>query len=101
MKHAMYSVLVAGLIFAAPMARADAIKRACLQSDRTAANPPLCTCIQSAADRTLSSRDQRTGAKFFDDPHAAQEMRQSDRRSHEAFWERWRNFGEAAEALCS
>ena len=39
-------------------------------------------------------------AEFFDDPHRAQEIRQSDRRSHEAFWQRYKNFGQTAEIFC-
>ena len=101
MKIFSAAALAAALCVVSAPSFAGAIERACLSSPRSAATPPLCSCIQSAADRTLSARDQRTGAKFFDDPHAAQEMRQSDRRSHEAFWQRWRDFGETAEALCS
>lgn len=82
-------------------AQANAIQSACLSSDRAQGNRELCSCIQYVADQTLTRRDQRTGAKFFEDPHAAQEVRQSSRQSDEAFWERWRNFGEAATAICS
>jgi hypothetical protein len=82
-------------------ASAKTIERACLQSDRAQGKRALCGCIQAAADATLSQRDQKMGAKFFTDPHAAQEVRQSDRRTHEQFWLRWRSFGETAEALCS
>ena len=101
MKHGVTAALFAALVLMAPEARADAIERACLKSEREAASRILCSCIQGAADQTLTGRDQRTGATFFDNPQAAQDMRMSDRSSHEAFWDRWRNFGETAEALCS
>lgn len=81
-------------------ASAGTIQRACLDAPR-AGSPQLCSCIQVAADRTLSSRDQRLAAKFFDNPDMAQEIRQSDDRSHEVFWKRYRAFGETAEAYCS
>ena len=76
------------------------IERACLGSDRAAANRALCGCIQDAADLTLSTKDQRRAASFFRDPHRAQEVRQSDRRSDEAFWGRYKQFGETAQSFC-
>ncbi|MHC0053715.1 hypothetical protein [Actibacterium sp. D379-3] len=83
-----------------PMVSAGAIERACLSSDRKAASRSLCGCIQQAADLTLDRRDQRMAAKFFKDPHKAQEIRQSDNRSDEAFWLRYRQFGTTAETYC-
>ncbi len=81
-------------------AYAGAIERACLSSPRGAANPKLCGCIQAVADRTLSSSDQRMAARFFKDPHMAQEIRQSDNASHEVFWKRYKVFGATAESYC-
>lgn len=93
-------ILAAALAaLAAPMALAGPIERACNTSGR-ATDPRLCTCIQQAADLTLTRRDQTRAAKFFRDPHEAQEVRQSDRRSDEAFWQRYRAFGDTAEAFC-
>jgi hypothetical protein len=60
----------------------------------------LCSCIGSAAERTLTRSQMREGARFFTDPQRAQDVRQSDRRSHEEMWRAWRNFGETAEAMC-
>lgn len=85
---------------AAPMAGADTIRRACLTAER-AGSPQLCSCIQAAADRTLSSSDQRLAAQFFRDPDMAQAIRQSDRQAHAVFWQRYKNFGATAEAYCS
>ena len=81
-------------------AAANPVERACLQSARAAVSPGLCACIGSAADLTLSRGQMRAGARFFDDPQRAQEVRQSDRRRHEDLWRAWRNFGETAEAMC-
>ncbi|WP_208347653.1 hypothetical protein [Pseudaestuariivita rosea] len=85
----------------APPVQADVIKRACLKSDRQAANRQLCRCIQEAANATLNRSDQRLASKFFADPHMAQEIRQSDSASHETFWQKYKNFGQTAEAYCS
>lgn len=79
---------------------AGPVSQACLQAGRKAANRRLCGCIQGVADRQLSGRDQRMAASFFSDPHKAQEIRQSDRSSHEAFWQRYKSFTGAAERTC-
>ena len=94
---ALLSLSVAWL--AGPV-HAEAIKQACLQSERANGNGQLCRCIQHAANLTLSERDQRLAATFFRDPHRAQEIRQSDRRAHETFWQRYQNFGTTAESIC-
>ena len=76
------------------------IENACLKADRRAASRPLCACIQAAADAVLSGSEQRRGAKFFDDPHMSQEIRASDRRADEKFWEKWKVFGATADKYC-
>jgi len=81
-------------------AHANPIERACLGSERAAANRALCTCVGQVAERMLTGRQMRQGARFFNDPQRAQDMRQSDRRHHEEMWQAWRRFGEAAEATC-
>lgn len=91
----------AGVLAAtAGLAWAGAIERACMKADRSAASRPLCNCVQQVADLTLSAGDQRLAATFFKDPHRAQEIRQSDNRSHEAFWLRYKQFGANAETYC-
>ncbi|MCG7493611.1 hypothetical protein [Thalassobius sp. Cn5-15] len=82
-------------------ATAGPIERACLTSPRDGATRQLCGCIGRVAKQTLSSTDQRKAAKFFKDPHSAQEVRQSDRRSDERFWKRYVDFGATAAAVCS
>jgi hypothetical protein len=88
------------VLAAAGAAGANPIERACNASGR-AASRSLCSCIGQVAERTLSGSDQRRAAKFFTDPAEAQKVRASDRRSNEAFWERYSNFGSAAETYCS
>ncbi|MEL7027398.1 MAG: hypothetical protein AAGO57_09260 [Pseudomonadota bacterium] len=90
---------VSALSFAAPVLAGD-IERACLGAERSSASRTLCGCIQDAADLTLSTQDQRRAAAFFRDPHQAQVVRQSDRRSDERFWDRYKQFGETAESFC-
>lgn len=97
MRIALSVVLLAA---AAGPALAGPIETACLRSERSGGNRAICGCIQQVADMTLTGSDQRLAARFFSDPDRAQEIRQSDRRSHEAFWERYRNFGETAEVYC-
>ena len=80
---------------------AGAIERACLKAGRKNASRSLCGCIQQVADVTLTGSQQRRGAKYFFDPAKLQEVRQSDRRSDEAFWKDWKAFGKSAETYCA
>lgn len=77
------------------------IDRACRASDRPAATPKLCGCIQSVANQSLSYSERRKVAKWFDDPHQAQKVRMSDRPRDEVLWQRYKVFGERARATCS
>lgn len=94
------AALAVSLLTMAPAAEAGIIERACLGSDRPAVTRALCGCIQNVADKTLDWRDQRLAAKFFRDPNMAQEVRQSDKRSHEIFWEKYKVFGASAADFC-
>jgi hypothetical protein len=89
------------VVFSAGPAEAKRIERACNASDRRAATPALCACIQRVADQTLTNSDQRKGARFFRDPQRAQEVRKSDTAADDAFWGRWRDFGRSAAQICS
>ncbi len=82
-------------------AHAGPIERACMQSDRDAANRAVCSCIQQVADQTLGGSDQRRAAKFFDDPDKANDVWLSKTRSDDAFWDRYKVFGSQAEAYCA
>ena len=79
---------------------ANQIERACMASDRSNGDRTLCGCIQDAANLTLTAKDQKLAASFFQNPDRAQEIRASDRRSNEVFWKRYTNFGKTAEAFC-
>lgn len=76
------------------------VAKACIAGGRDAANRALCSCVQQVANQSLSGADQRRAAGFFEDPDTAQQVRQSDRSSDEAFWTRYRAFADRAEASC-
>jgi len=101
MKPAQLSVvLVAFHTLIAGPAAADAIRKACMASDR-GGNRSLCSCIQDAADMTLSGSDQRRAAKFFKDPEEAHATWVSQSSADDAFWERYKSFGQTAEEYCA
>lgn len=103
MKTYLIGAVLAALALPAmsPRAEAGPIERACLRSDRDAANRRLCACIQQAADMTLRNSDQRRAAAFFRDPDRAHDAWMSQRAADDAFWERYKNFGATAEAYCA
>ncbi|MBZ4690618.1 MAG: hypothetical protein V7668_18215 [Cereibacter changlensis] len=90
-------------LFALPIsstfASAGPIDSACMRAGN-GANRATCGCIQQVADMTLRGGDQRRAAKFFLNPDQAQETRVSKRDSDNAFWARYKQFGEAAQAYC-
>jgi hypothetical protein len=95
------AIAAVGLPFLVSTAAAGSIERACNASNRDAANRSVCACIQSVADQSLSSAEQRRAAKFFSDPDRAQETRVSDSSRDEVFWQRYVAFGQQAEAYCA
>jgi hypothetical protein len=101
MKSYLFTVAVAAsfAVFSG-MATAGPIERACMASDR-GGNRSLCGCIQQAADMTLSGGDQKRAAKFFKDPEAAHSTWTSQSASDDAFWDRYKSFGQTAEAYCA
>lgn len=82
-------------------ASAGSIKAACQKSDRSAANRASCTCIEKVANVMLTRKEKSRVAKFFKDPHKSQVLRQSDRRSDEKFWAKYKDFGQAVATHCS
>ncbi|EBA13000.1 hypothetical protein RCCS2_03924 [Roseobacter sp. CCS2] len=76
------------------------ISRACLEADRRAASPALCSCVQQVANQSLSGSDQARAVTFFENPQLAQDTRQSDRRGDERFWDRYRAFTDLASEIC-
>jgi hypothetical protein len=97
---ALLAAAAAFLPVMSSMAVAGPIERACMASDR-GGNRSLCGCIQQAADMTLTGGDQRRAAKFFKDPEAAHATWISQSKSDDAFWDRYKSFGQTAEAFCS
>jgi hypothetical protein len=93
-------VLILGF-FTPQFSFAETLESACIRSPRAAASGLLCGCIQDVANLTLNEGDQRMAVSFFKDPQKAQDIRQSDRGTHEKFWGRYKQFTEAAGQLCS
>lgn len=100
MKLVKLSIICVALAASVTPAVSGKIERACIKSDRPASRS-TCSCIQDVADVKLSSNDQTAAAKFFKDPQRAQDTRQSDNRSTEAFWKRYKEFGQLAAKHCS
>lgn len=97
----LIATLSIGFVVAPPApVEAGVIKRACLDSNRRAANPQLCSCIQKVANKSLKGSERRKVAKWFDDPHKAQQTRMSDRTADERLWKRYKAFGAKARASC-
>lgn len=95
------SIFALAVFLAVPtVATANPIERACLASGRGASSS-LCSCIGSVADDLLTRSQIREGARWFDDPQRAQDVRQSDRARDEQMWQAWRTFSTAAEQRCS
>ncbi|MEP2717711.1 hypothetical protein [Pseudophaeobacter sp.] len=92
-------VFAAQIVFVQPV-QAGAIERACRSSDRSAANPALCRCIQKVANVQLTSSERKTVSKWFGDPHQAQVTRQSSNHRDEQLWERYKLFGASAAKTC-
>ncbi len=76
------------------------MSRACLDADRSAASPALCSCVQQVADQSLSGSDQARAVMFFENPQLAQDTRQSSRPGDERFWTRYRAFTDLASEIC-
>ena len=101
MKFNVFAAAIAvSFVMVSGMAEAGPIEKACMSSDR-GGNRALCGCIQQAADMTLSGGDQRRAAKFFRDPEAAHATWISQSKSDDAFWDRYKSFGQTAEAYCA
>lgn len=88
------------ILFSAVSAAAGPIETACKRSDRNASRQ-LCECIQQVADFALTKSDQRRAAGFFKDPDKAHKVWMSKSKSDDAFWDRYKAFGEQAEAYCT
>ena len=76
------------------------ISKACTTSDRRDANKMVCGCIQSIANQSLTSADQKLAATFYDDPQKAQDVKMSKSSSHDAFWDRYKVYASRSERSC-
>jgi hypothetical protein len=92
---------LAALLLSVTIGAAGPVENGCNRSSREAANPNLCDCIQQVADMTLNGSDQRRAASFFKDPEKAHKVWMSKSKSDDAFWDRYKAFGDMAEAYCS
>ncbi|MGR3322803.1 MAG: hypothetical protein ACU0DK_12820 [Pseudooceanicola sp.] len=95
------AALAAFAALAASGAMAGPIAQACMASERGSGNRAVCGCIQSVANLTLNGNDQRLAAQFFAEPQKAQDVRMSKSDHHNAFWDRYKQFGATAAATCS
>ncbi|MEM7242355.1 MAG: hypothetical protein AAF429_09235 [Pseudomonadota bacterium] len=96
----MLTLALVGVMMLAPaQGFSKTMQKACMKSERNPSRS-TCKCIQSVADQRLSQSDQRLASKFFNDPHMSQEIRQSDNRSKEKFWLRYKAFGEVVGRQC-
>ncbi|TQM94789.1 hypothetical protein [Roseinatronobacter monicus] len=103
MKQTLLAAML--VILAAPLVPAPAsagpLETACLRSDRAQATRAMCRCIDSVAQSTLTRAEQRRAATFFRNPQLAQDVRMSKSDRDNAFWTRYRAFGDAAERSCA
>ena len=101
MKRVVLSLALISVLLPSQAAFAGgSIERACMRADRASASRGLCSCIQDVAESMLSTSERSQVAKFFKDPHRSQATRQSDRRSDERFWKKYKKFGQTVASYC-
>ena len=76
------------------------VGKACVNADRKAANAELCSCVQRAANQTLSGSEQAKAVAFFENPQLAQDTRQQGSTSSSRFWKRYKAFSAKARQMC-
>lgn len=101
MKSSIAVAAATALSLLAGNAGAGPIERACIKSDRDAANRAVCACIQQVADQTLGRSDQSRAAKLLNNPEKAHDLWMSKTDRDDVFWERYSNFGAQAEVYCA
>ena len=77
------------------------VSTACKIHNRETATARQCSCIQAAADLTLSQSEQQRAVRFFAEPELLQQIKLSDTPQNERFWYTWARFAETAEQLCN
>ena len=78
---------------------AGSVQEACFSAGSSKSNYRVCRCIQSAADATLSIKDQSLAAAIIRNPDNVTEIKSSKRCNHARFMERYSLFGELARAF--
>lgn len=101
MKHTLAGACAALFIFSGNTAFASSVQQACITARSSKENYRVCRCIQSAADATLSVKDQSLAAASIRNPDNVTELKSSKRRNHALFMERYSQFGELARAFYS
>lgn len=81
-------------------AAAGFIGNACLKANRPSSSRALCDCIDRVAKQEMTRQQQKKAARFFSDPHKAQQVRQSDRPSDEKLWQSYKAFSQKATKTC-
>lgn len=99
MRIAFIALVIASLAACGPRVK-GAVAKACVDSDRRAANAALCSCIGQVASQQLSRSDQNRLISFFGDPELANDIKINDSVAADAFWDRYRTFTRAAERSC-
>ncbi|KPQ05800.1 MAG: hypothetical protein HLUCCA12_13545 [Rhodobacteraceae bacterium HLUCCA12] len=101
MRYSVFAAVWLLAMLGPPAALAGPVEAACNRSDRPGANRALCRCIDAVAQQTLTHYEQGRAALFFTDPDEAQRVRMSRSATDNAFWGRYRAFGETAERSCT
>lgn len=85
----------------APAFASGPIGTACLNHRRTGATPARCSCVQAAANQTLSQAQQKRSVLFFSEPGKLQDIRQSSAPANARLWDAWQRFADTAQTLCT
>ena len=101
MKYTLAGACAALFLFSGHTAFAGSVQQACLNTGSNKADYRVCRCIQSAADATLTVKDQPLAAAIIRNPDNVTEIKSSKRRNQARFMERYSQFGELARAFCS
>ena len=99
MKHTLAGACAALFIFSGQTVFAGSVQEACFSARSSKSNYRVCRCIQSAADATLSLKDQLMASAIIRNSNNATEIKSSKRHNHARFMQRYSHFGELARAF--
>lgn len=99
----LFLVLAVGcaISFVPEGVHADVVRNACMSSKAKSKSVRLCSCIQAAADASLSNSEQKLTAKMIKDPELSQDVKASNSWRNERFWKRYTTFSQLAQKYCS